>query len=507
MKLKLLCDAAGIACPAAYDGEEITGISSDSRRVSAGQMFVCLRGTQTDGHEYVEAAIERGATCVLSDRYAALAPREGVIYLQCADTRRALSHLWNAWYDFPAKHLKLIGVTGTNGKTSVTHMIRAILEASLYKCGLIGTLGCEIAGRVIDSASENALASMTTPDPEVLYRVLAQMAREGAEYVIMEVSSHALALQKVAPLQFEAAIFTNLTPEHLDFHRTMEHYAASKARLFDAARISIFNADSPYAAPLSENANGKCITCTARDADADYAAEDISLRTDGVSYRLRSLRTRLMMSCPLPGAFTVTNSMQAAICALELGVSPAVIKTALGTLPPVKGRMERVRLGIGADFTVLIDYAHTPDAMEKSLRTARELVGRGGRLTVLFGCGGDRDKSKRAVMGRIAASLADGVILTSDNSRSEEPEAIITEIRAGMGDTEPIATVVDRREAIRWGVANATRGDVLLLCGKGHEEYEITKQGKRPFCEREIALLAFEERKKEGRGKGDEDSI
>ncbi len=495
MKLKLLCDGAGIVCPKQFLETEITGIASDSRRVTKGSIFVCLRGTQADGHDYIQAAIERGAVCILTDRYAEDVPHKGAILLRAADTRRALSYLWNTWYGFPAKRLKLIGVTGTNGKTSVTHMLRAILEASLYKCGLIGTLGCEVAGKGIDSASDNALASMTTPDPEVLYRVLSEMAESGVEYVVMEVSSHALALGKIAPLQFEAAIFTNLTPEHLDFHHTMEHYADAKARLFEQARISVINGDSPYAAMLSEHAKGRCITCTERDRDADYAAEDISLRQDGVSYRLRSLRTRLMLSCPLPGAFSVTNSMQAAICALELGCSPAVIKAVLGSLPPVKGRMERVRLGIDADFKVLIDYAHTPDAMEKSLRTARELVGRGGRLTVLFGCGGDRDRTKRAVMGRIASELADEVILTSDNSRSEEPEEIIAQIRAGMTEKEPIATVLDRREAIRWAVARAEKGDLLLLCGKGHEEYEIGKEGKRPFCECEIVQAAFLGRK------------
>ncbi len=497
MNLKLLCDAAGIVCPAEHAAREITGISSDSRHVSAGEMFVCLRGLQADGHDYVRMAIEKGAACVLTDRYAQTPVCDEVILLQCADTRRALAYLWHAWYGFPARRLKIIGVTGTNGKTSVTHMIRAILEASLHKCGWIGTLGCMVAGRQIDSTSSNASASMTTPDPEVLYRVLSEMVREGVEYVVMEVSSHALALEKVAPLSFEAAVFTNLTPEHLDFHRTMENYAAAKAKLFEQSKISIFNGDSPYSAMLAAHAKGRCITCTVRDADADYAAEDISLRQDGVSYRLRSLRTRLLLSCPLPGAFSVTNSMQAAICALEMGCAPAVIKAVLGTLPPVKGRMEKVRLGLGADFTVMIDYAHTPDAMEKSLRTARGLVARGGRLTVLFGCGGDRDKTKRAVMGRIASELADEVILSSDNSRSEEPELIVEEIRAGMRDKAPVAILLDRRAAIRWAVGRAARGDLLLLCGKGHEEYEITKEGKRPFCEREIAIEAFLERKKD----------
>lgn len=495
MRLKELCQGAGIACPAEYESETVTGICTDSRHAANGNLFVCIRGLRNDGHDYIADAVAHGAAFVLADRYAKPKKIENAIWLQCADTRVAVAHLWRAWYGFPDRRLKLIGVTGTNGKTSVTHMIRAILEATLHRCGLIGTIGCESVGRRLDVVSHDILANMTTPDPEELYKILSEMVRDEVEYVVMEISSHALSLEKLSPLRFEVAVFTNLTPEHLDFHHTMENYAAAKAKLFERARIGIINADSPYAVQMAASVAGRCITCTTKNADADYAAESIANHGgEGVSYRLRSLRTRLSISCPLLGAFTVINSMQAAICALELGCSPATIKTVLGTLSPIRGRMEKVHLGHSADFTVIVDYAHTPDAIEKALRTARELVGKGGKLTLLFGCGGDRDTTKRAVMGRIASRLCDEVILTSDNSRSEDPNAIIAEIRSGMTEKEPIATIVDRETAIRFAIGRAATGDLILLCGKGHEEYEITRTGKRPFFEKEIVVDAFRTR-------------
>ena len=503
MKLKDLCRGAGIVCPFHAENCEITGINTSSSRVGAGEMFVCIRGLHYDGHDYIDEAIIRGAVCILTDRYASAYEESRVIFLQCSDTREAAARLYHAWYGFPGDHLKLIGVTGTNGKTSVTHMIRAILEASMFKTGLIGTVGCFSAGgRPLVSAGENRLANMTTPDPEVLYRMLGEMRDDGVEYVVMEVSSHAMELQKLAPLSFVASVFTNLTPEHLDFHKSMEHYAEAKAKLFSQSALVVCNADSPYASYMEQHAKGRVVTCTAGEHDADFCAEEIRLEECGVSYRLRSLRTRLRLSCPIAGSFTVMNSMQAAICALELGCSPALIKTVLSSMLPVKGRMERVRLGFGADFTVLIDYAHTPDALEKLLRTVRALRKKNGEIVLVFGCGGDRDRAKRPVMGAIASRLADRVIVTSDNSRTEDPERIIEEIVAGMSKKPPVAIIAEREKAIQYAIQNARAGDIVLLAGKGHEEYEITREGRRAFCEREIAKHAYEARVK-GNGPAD----
>ncbi len=495
MKLKDLCRGAGIVCPVHAEECEITGINTSSSRVGVGELFVCIRGLHCDGHDYIDEAIARGAVCILTDRYASWGEDAGAIVLQCSDTREAVARLYHAWYGFPGEHLKLIGVTGTNGKTSVTHMLRAILEASMYKTGLIGTVGCFSAGgRPLSVGSTNELANMTTPDPDVLYRTLAEMRDDGVEYVVMEVSSHALELQKLAPLSFVAAVFTNLTPEHLDFHKTMENYAAAKAKLLSKSALSVCNADSPYASYMEQHAKGRVVTCTAGERDADFCAEEIRLEECGVSYRLRSLRTRLRISCPIAGSFTVMNSMQAAICALELGCSPALIKTVLSSMLPVRGRMERVRLGFGADFTVLIDYAHTPDALEKLLRTVRTLRKKNGKIVLVFGCGGDRDRAKRPIMGAIAARLADRVIVTSDNSRTEDPERIIEEILAGMAQKPPTAMIPERDKAIAFAIQTACAGDIVLLAGKGHEEYEITREGRRAFCEREIAKRAYEDR-------------
>lgn len=495
MRLKKLCDAAGIYCPAEYVSVEVTGIETDSRLVRAGGMFICIRGLHTDGHSYVAEAIERGAACILTDRYAEIPAQSKTVFLQCADTRAASAYLYDAWNGFPSRRLKLIGVTGTNGKTTVSHLIRAILEASLYKCGLIGTVGAEALGRRHSMQGSNSLANMTTPDPKELYRLLREMEADGVEYVVMEVSSHALFLEKLAPLQFECAIFTNLTPEHLDFHGTMEHYAEAKARLLERAKISVINADSPYAARMRKHVTGKCITCSEK-GDGDYHAEEIRLLAErGCQYRLASLCTRLQLVCPIAGRFTVMNSMQAAVAALELGCNPATVKSVLASVSPIKGRMERVRLGPGADLTVMIDYAHTPDALETLLGCAKEFSA--GRLVLVFGCGGDRDRTKRAPMGEIAARLADLVIVTSDNSRSEDPMNIIEEIVAGIPKHKEYRIIPDRERAIRYAILNAQSGDTVLLAGKGHEEYEITRAGRRRFCEREIALAAFAEREKE----------
>ncbi len=496
MKLKLLCDAAGIQCQEAYCDLEIEDISTDSRKANKNAMFVCLRGTQFDSHNYIQDAINNGAVCILTDKnYPKLQMQEETVFLQCDDTRSALAHLWHAWYGFPCRDLKIIGVTGTNGKTSVAHILRTVLRNSWHTCGIIGTVGCESEKGTIRSATEESLSNLTTPDPKDLYRIFAQMRDEGVEYVVMEVSSHALALGKLAPVTFEAAIFTNLTPEHLDFHKTMEAYAKAKAKLFQKTKLAICNADSPYCNQMLEGSTCRRITCTTKGKDADYSADEIEIKSqNGVAYRLSSARTRLRIVCPIAGEFTVINSMQAAICALELGCSPAAIKTALATMGGVKGRMERVRLGLEADFSVLIDYAHTPDALEKLLLTARCIVQKGGRTVILFGCGGDRDRTKRAVMGEIAARLADHVIITSDNSRGEDPMQIICQIVAGIPPQKAYTVIPDRASAIRYAIENAKAGDLIILAGKGHEEYEIVDGERRPFCEGRLVKEAFRER-------------
>ena len=493
MKLGDLCAVAGLACSAENESLEIRGIQTDSRLVHEGDLYICIRGLHTDGHTYARDAIERGAICIVTDGEDTQELPNGIARLRAKDTRCACAQLYNAFWGDPASKMKFIGVTGTNGKTSVTHMLRAIMESALWRCGLIGTVGCESAGRTLDARSDNALANMTTPDPSVLYRLLAQMAEDGVEYVIMEVTSHALALGKLAPIRFEAGIFTNLTPDHLDFHGDMASYAGVKASFFGSCKLSIINVDSPYAALMMQSAKGRIVTCSPLGDAADYSVQDsVLLPEGGVEYRLCSAKSRMKLRCPISGIFTVANSMQAAICAKELGVGASCIQTALSSLSGVRGRMERVRLGMDADFEVLIDYAHTPDALENLLRTVKALDRR-GRILLLFGCGGDRDKSKRPVMGEIACRLADEVIVTSDNSRSEDPMEIIAEILNGTQKTN-MRVIPDRREAIFSAILGARTGDVILLAGKGHEEYEISRAGRVRFSEREIVRQAYEER-------------
>ena len=494
VKLKILCDAAGIVCPAHAEELEISSVVTDSREARAGCLFVCIRGLHSDAHVFIGDAVAAGASCILAECGADYASVGDAVYLEAEDTRRAASYLYNAWYGFPTRKLKMIGVTGTNGKTSVTHMLRAILEASLCRCGLIGTVGCESAGKHLENTMRNRLANMTTPDPEQLYRMLAQMVEDGVEYVLMEVTSHALALGKLAPIEFEAAIFTNLTPEHLDFHKNMENYAAAKAELFTQSRLAVVNLDSPYAERMLTAAKGRTVTCSTRKPAA-YTAESVeSIDGEGVSYLLKSVKATARIRCPIPGEFSVMNSLQAAACALELGIGARAVKDALANMAGIKGRMERVKLGIGADFTVLIDYAHTPDALENLLRTAAKLKRGEGRVVVLFGCGGDRDRGKRPVMGQIASRYADAVILTSDNSRSEDRDTIIGEILTGVDPNTPYHILPDRAEAIRYAVMNARAGDVILLAGKGHEEYEIDQTGRKYFSEKEIATRAYRAR-------------
>lgn len=493
MKLGELCRAAALQCPRGCGETEIASIAMDARRVTPGALFICIRGLHSDGHSFIGEAIAKGAVAVVSECGYPPAP---VTTICADDTRRAAARLYNAFYGNPAASLKFIGVTGTNGKTTVTHMLRAIFEHATYRTGLVGTVGCESCGRFLPARERDPLSNMTTPDPPDLYRMLREMVDDGVEYVLTEITSHALALGKADPIRFSAGIFTNLTPEHLDFHGSMDAYAEAKADLFRRSDLSIINVDSPYGARMTEAADGRCVGCSAVARPADYRAENVRLSSArGVEYELHSANTRMKISCPIPGGFTIMNSMQAAVCAIELGIGPPSIQDALASMTGVRGRMERVKLGVGADFRVLIDYAHTPDALEKLLRTARDSCSDGGRIVLLFGCGGDRDQSKRALMGSVAELYADRVIVTSDNSRSEDPERIVADILSGMrrGTAE---VLLSRAEAIRHAILTAEPRDLILLAGKGHEEYELDRTGRHRFSEKELVLAAYEEKKR-----------
>lgn len=488
-ELYSLCRDAGIFCPAGMEHLPISGIVSDSRKVTPDCLFVAIRGLHRNGEDHIREALDKGASAVLSERIPlAVADR----CIAVPDARAALACLLDAWYGMPSEHMKMIGVTGTNGKTTVACMLNAILTGAGHRVGLIGTLGAFADGELIPQECDNELANLTTPDPSELYRILSLMEEKGCEYVVMEASSHSLALGKVAPIRFDTAIFTNLTQEHLDFHKTMDGYLEAKEKLFRNCRTAIVNCDDPYAKEILAVCPGKVITC---GAFGDFRAEHADVSDfRGVSYTLRTGEQSMEVLCPVPGSFMVMNSLEAVACGVELGIPLDAICNSLASFRSVPGRMESV-LPDSADVKVIIDYAHTPDALEKLLRTAREMrEGDTGRLTVLFGCGGDRDPGKRREMGAIASRLADFVIVTSDNSRSEDPVEIIRQILGGVDREKEHIAITSRREAIRYAVENARPGDMIILAGKGHETYEIDRTGRHPFDERAEVQNAYRNR-------------
>lgn len=497
MKLGLLCDAMGLPCPIGQQDQEVFEITTDSSRVHTNSMFVCIRGLHTDGHSFSAQAAERGARWIVCQEGCEIEERDGVEYFVVPNTRRATAQLFRVWYGCPDEGMTVIGVTGTNGKSSLAQMIAKILCDVGRNCGLIGTLGCYLGGQKLYTESHDPLANMTTPDPDVFYRILSEMKERGAEIVVMEVSSHALALDKVAPIEFDVGVFTNLTPEHLDFHETMEAYADAKSRLFTQSKISIINKKSPWAEKMIAAATGRVITCSVEDETSDYFAMNISLLGgEGISYSLLTNKEKISIKCSIPGYFTVENTMQAAVVARCMGISNKQICTSLAHMQGVKGRMERVVLPESADFTVLIDYAHTPDALQNLLETARQMNMRNGRIVLLFGCGGDRDRGKRAVMGEIASRYADHVVITSDNSRSENKQDILRQIFGGVDLNTPCTVILDRQIAIEYVISTAQANDMILLAGKGHEEYEIDANGRRFFSENKFVKEAFQKRQK-----------
>lgn len=473
---------------------EITGICPCSSRVEPGNLYIAIEGLRTDGHLYIGEAIKRGASAVAVTRSAVENKTVdisaiGIPTLICENTRVASARLFSVFYGEPQKNLKMIGITGTNGKTSTCRLIYEILTRSGKKCALIGTMGCLVSGKKIDVRPADPEANMTTPDPEELYKILRVASDEGAEFAVMEVTSHALSLGKVEPIAFDTAVFTNLTEDHLDFHGDMESYFAAKEILFSQSRLAVINYDDRYGRRLADRINIPARLCSAEGWETDVAAEDIHLLGErGIEYKLTARDLRLRVRSPLSGSFNVMNTMQAAIVAHSFGVSAADIKDALAHFYGAVGRLERLKLEERCEFSVFIDYAHTPDALENLIRTARGFAKSGQRIVLLFGCGGDRDRQKRPIMGKIAASMADFVIITGDNSRSERTTDIISEIISGIDieNAAPFIVIENRKDAIEYALKNARRGDMILLAGKGHEEYEIDRNGKRPFSEREL---------------------
>lgn len=485
MKLQELLYSAGYPVSLKDAGElEISGVCANSTEVSPGEIFVAIRGLHTDGFAHIHEAIRRGACFVVSEREV-----PATLSLTVPDARRAYACLLDAFYGHPAAGMKLIGVTGTNGKTSVSTMIFELLRAAGYATGLIGTVACRINEAVVHVKNRDALANMTTPDPAALYPLLAQMCQAGVVYVVMEVTSHALAFSKVAPLHFACGVFTNLTPDHLDLHGDMESYFIEKRKLFAQSASAVISTSTEYGERISQ-----ALTIPFYTVSKGETLLDVVKNGDlGVSFSLRYNGKKLSFSLPVPGDFSIENGALAAATGLLLGIPAELIQRTLQEFPGVPGRLERVP-GVPDGISAFLDYAHTPDALEKLLHTVRDFARPEQRILLLFGCGGDRDRTKRPEMGRIGARLADFLILTSDNCRSEDPEAIIRDILRGVDKEKPYVVIPDRREAIAYGVSHARTGDILILAGKGHEDYEIRGMERLPFSERELVRKFFKER-------------
>ncbi|MBX6378469.1 MAG: UDP-N-acetylmuramoyl-L-alanyl-D-glutamate--2,6-diaminopimelate ligase, partial [Clostridia bacterium] len=443
-------------------GCEVTGLAYDSRRVRPGDAFLAIRGFHLDGHDFIADALARGAVaCVVEDPTRLPA---GVPAAVVRDGRRAAATIACRFFGDPTRHLTLVGVTGTNGKTTTAWLTRAALLASTAT-GLVGTVENVVGGR-------SRPVERTTPEAVDLQALFREMVDAGDGAAVMEVSSHALALHRVDGCHFDAAVFTNLTQDHLDFHGTLEAYREAKARLFAMlppdARGAVLNADDPSWRAMAEVCRAPVLTY-ALEADADLRAEDVSLTPEGAVFAAVHGGERVPVRLHLPGRYNVANALAAMGAALVCGVPLERAAAALASVPGVPGRLERVSRS--DSVTVLVDYAHTPDGLEKVLNAVREFTR--GRLVVVFGCGGDRDRGKRPIMGEIAARLADRVYITSDNPRSEEPEAIVKEVEAGVRGVPGASWVVevDRGRAIAAAIAEARPGDVVLIAGKGHETY------------------------------------
>lgn len=484
MRLHELFGRAGLEYPEELGDMEITGIVTDSRSVTEGCLFLCIKGAHRDGHDYMDSAISSGARVIVAEQVRDACVGGAAAILLHENTRRSAALLYNAWFGDPSSRMKVIGVTGTNGKTSTCFLLREIFERAGARCGLIGTVRCaSVGGKRLACLDGKDSTGMTTPDPEILYEMLNEMAEDGAEYLFMEVSSHALSLHKVDGITFDTVLFTNLTQDHLDFHGTMESYYIAKKRILTLCRRALICVDDSYGKRLCGEGRVPILTCSVEQGD--YRAYEIETRgMEGSEFRLSSRRGDFALRIPIPGEFSVKNGMMAAATALEYGISPRVVREALRQTAGVPGRMERVKTD--GSVSVLIDYAHTPDALEKLLRTVRTMRRGKERIWLLFGCGGERDRDKRKEMARIACRLADFVVVTSDNSRGEEPEQIFSDILKGMDKEKEFALIPDRGEAIAWAIGNARAGDWLLLAGKGHETYEIGKEGIVPFDERRI---------------------
>ena len=476
MKLQDLLKGVAVLESTAAPDTEINEVRYDSRAVRPGDLFVAIRGYATDGHQYIGKALEQGAAAIVCEEAPAGTPAVVV-----ENARRALAEIAANRFGHPADSMTMLGVTGTNGKTTTTYLVKHMLEDAGRKVGLIGTNQNLIGDEVVET-------ERTTPESYELHALFARMRDAGCTHVIMEVSSHSLVLDRVHGIHFAVGAFTNLTQDHLDFHKTMEEYRRAKALLFTISDKGVINLDDPAAGAMLADAKCPCLTFSCEKDAADLTAKNLKLHADGVEFVAATKGDLARVKLPIPGHFSAENALTALGIVLQLGMPLADAAKSLATATGVKGRVEVVPTD--TDYTVLIDYAHSPDGVENVLRAVRGFAK--GRVVALFGCGGDRDRTKRPKMGKIAADLADFCIVTSDNPRTEDPKTIIDDILEGMKGTKtPMQVIVDRPEAIHWALAHAKKDDIIVLMGKGHETYQEVNHVKHHMDEREIVADYF----------------
>ena len=472
MRLRELLEGMEVISQTISPDTEITHVCVDSRATQKGSLFVAVPGNRCDGGHYARQAVDRGAVCVVCQ--SELPP--DLPWVKVRDARLALSQLACRWYGHPSRQLTMLGVTGTNGKTTVTYLLRHILQRTGMKTGLIGTVQNIVGEQTLP-------AQRTTPDALQIQQLLSAMTKNGCSHAVMEVSSHALDQHRADGIDFAVGIFTNLTEDHLDYHGTMGCYCDAKAKLFQMSRMGVCNADDPWTERLLAGASCPSVYYGIHNP-AEVWAEDIFLHSRSVDFTVCTARTRTPVHLGVPGRFSVYNALGAIAACGELGIPPEECAAALATFPGVAGRMEVVPTP-GKPYTLLIDYAHTPDALENVLKTVRGFAQ--NRVIAVFGCGGDREREKRPLMGHIAGKLADLTIITSDNPRTEEPMAIIRDILPGIaGEEDKYIVEPDRRGAIALAMGRAAAGDVIVLCGKGHETYQEIGDKTIPMDEREI---------------------
>jgi UDP-N-acetylmuramoyl-L-alanyl-D-glutamate--2,6-diaminopimelate ligase len=498
--LRAFADRAGVAIPPIAPDREsagVSGITYDSRQTRAGSVFVALRGLQADGTAFVRDAIAKGAIAALSE--AAAPPDVHVVWVQVPDARLALAALAAVFYGDPSERLLLVGITGTNGKTTTSYLLASVFEAAGMMCGRIGTVGYKVGRKELG-------AERTTPEAPELQAMLRDMVAQGCRACVMEVSSHALALRRADFLRFAAGVFTNLTRDHLDFHRNMDDYFAAKRRLFELLgddAVAVVNLDDRRGADLLRSVR-RPVTY-AIDSAADVTPSALSSSLDGLQFDVRTPRGTLHVHSRLVGRANTYNILATVATAMALDVPFDAIERGIADLTHVPGRFQVVS-GARDDVRVVVDYAHTDDALKNLLETARPLAF--GRVITVFGCGGDRDRTKRPLMGAVAARLSDVVIVTSDNPRSEDPQEILDQIKRGIvspddragpktrsGQDVRCISIVDRKEAIERAVRDAAPGDLILIAGKGHEKYQVIGERVLPFDDVEVAQAALERRR------------